>query len=450
MILPVVCIVGRPNVGKSTLFNRIVGEKLALVQDFAGVTRDRHYAATDWGGRSFHLVDTGGFDPQERSGVMAAVRNQCLAAISEADVIVYLMDARQGLLPDDQEIIQLLRQSQKPILWTAGKIDTPDQINGSHELYEFGAEQIFPVSPLHGLGVGDLLDAVIALLPRNENEKQAVSDTETRNGLPVVRLALIGRPNAGKSSLFNRLVGQNRAVVHSTPGTTRDPVDVPFESQGYPFILVDTAGMRRKARIHQAMEHISVLQSIRAIEHAHVACLVCDAAVGIAEQEARLASLVQQRGKTLLIAINKWDLVKNDTEKKKKLADELRRRLRFVAHCPVLRVSALTGNTTSKIGPAALSLFKEAHKRIPTSDLNRWLAEMVDRRSPPSAGRRPIRFYYVTQPMVAPPTFVFSTNHPKSVGASYKRFLANRLRECFGFTGTPLKLKFKQHRKKRK
>jgi GTP-binding protein len=447
--LPIVCIVGRPNVGKSTLFNRIAGRRLALVQDTPGVTRDRHYADVEWRDRSYVLVDTGGFDPLDEESVMAAVRGQCLAAIDEADVIIYLMDAREGLLPDDADIVRLLRRSGKPTVWAAGKVDTKNQEMLAHELYELGADRVFPVSGAHGTGVGDLLDALDERLPRREEEDAEGEEEQGAEGAGgeearPVKLALIGRPNAGKSSLMNRLLGEERSVVHSEPGTTRDPVDVAFEVNGSPFVLVDTAGMRKRPRVIDQTEHLSVLHAIKAMERADVACLVCDGSLGIGEQEARLASLVERRGRGLVVVVNKWDLVREERERKH-LDHQLRRRLRFVEHCPVVRISALTGKGVGRVIPTATRVYEEGRVRVPTSDLNRWLEESIARRSPPSFSGQPISFYYVTQPRVAPPTFVFFVNKPKGVQPPYRRFLANRLREAFGFEGTPLRLFFRAH-----
>ncbi len=442
--IPVVAIVGRPNVGKSTLFNRITGRRTSLVRNEPGVTRDRHYGRADWNGMDFLLIDTGGFDPVDEQGVMSAVRNQCLAAIEEADAIIFVLDVRQGLTGDDQTIADMLRRSDKPVLFAANKADSKDLEIHATEFYSLGAEEIFPVAAAQGRAVGDLLDALVDALRKapapgkNEPETQSIDEA----GQGAIRIALIGRPNAGKSSLLNRLLGEDRAVVHHEPGTTRDPVDVRIERKQGTFVVVDTAGIRRRRVVTEALEHISAIRALKAMERAHVACLVCDASVGVADMEARLASQVWESGRGLVVVLNKWDLVKGQRARKE-IEDQLERRLRFAAHAPVVRTSALTGKKVDEILTAAAAVNEQASRRIATGELNRWLEAVVDHQPPPTFRGKYVKFFYVTQPQTHPPTFIFFTNRPDGIPEPYRRFLSNQLRAAFGFDGTAIRVLFR-------
>jgi len=448
---PIVALVGRPNVGKSTLFNRIVQRRVSIVHDEPGVTRDRHYSDADWVGWNFLLVDTGGFDPTDKEGVMAAVRGQCLAAIEEADVILFVADARQGLTPDDEQIANMLRRSAKPVVWAANKADSPAIEANIGEIYQLGVTKIHPISASAGRGIGDLLDAVaeaISKLPgatrldKQELDRlaeQVSHQDEQDDDQSEVRLALVGRPNAGKSSILNRLTGQDRSVVHDQPGTTRDPVDVRLEHDGRPIVIVDTAGIRRRKYVKEALEHIGALQAIRAMQRAHVACLVCDTTVGVTDQEARLASAIWEAGRALVIVLNKWDLIRSD-EKRSAIKEQIETKLRFASHCPIVRTSALTGRGIQRILPAALDVYQEAGRRIKTAELNQWLAQTLTKRPPASFRGKHVKFYYITQPQTHPPTFILFSNYPQSVTEPYRRFLANQLRDAFGFEGTAIRI----------
>ncbi len=440
MDLPVVAIVGRPNVGKSTLFNRILGKRASLVRDEPGVTRDRHYGRAEWSGWEFLLVDTGGFDPADESGVMAAVRRQVLAAIEEADVLLFLTDARQGPTPDDEEIVGLLRRTSKPVIWAVNKADGPELEAAATEFYALGADQVFPVAAASGRAVGDLLDGVVAGLARAgwTRDRSAARAEDTSR----IRLAIVGRPNAGKSSLLNRLIGEERSVVHPEPGTTRDPVDVPLDTDEGRFLLVDTAGIRRRKYVKEALEHISALRALRVMERAHVVCLVCDASVGIGDLEARLAAQIWEAGRALLLVLNKWDLVAA-REQQSKLQEQISFRLRHVPDVPLVRTSAKTGRGLSRILPAVTRLHERSGHRIATATLNRWLQAIAERQPPPTYHGRQVKLFYVTQPQVRPPTFVFFTNAPEGVPEAYRRFLANRLRGEFGLRGLPIRLLFR-------
>ncbi len=446
---PIVCIVGRPNVGKSTLFNRIIGKRSALVENTPGVTRDRHYASMEHTGRRMLLVDTGGFDPGDKDTIFSAVREQCHIAIEEADVIIHVVDARQGLTPDDEEIASLLRKSGKIVLRAANKVDSKELDVMAHEFFALGADKVFPVSASHGLGVADLLDEVIWEAERigffgAEEAGESLEKKDDSDQEPI-RVALIGRPNAGKSSLMNRLLGEDRALVHDVPGTTRDPVDVVFSANGQEFILVDTAGIRRRKYVKEGMELVAVIHAVRAMERAHVVCLVCDAGLGITEQEARLGAMVQDKGRAVVVLLNKWDKV-TDSTMAEKLQKELEHRLRFISHCPVLKVSALTGKNTSRIPGKVVEVFRKAHTRLATSEINRFLEEIVSRRPPPAFHGKHVRLYYMTQPQVNPPTFVVFVSHPKGITMPYRRYIINRIRETFGFDGTAIRLVVRPHR----
>jgi len=455
---PIVALVGRPNVGKSTLFNRIVRRRVSIVHDQPGVTRDRHYAEADWAGWGFLLVDTGGFDPTDKQGVMAAVRGQCLAAIEEADVILFVADARQGLTPDDEQIADMLRRSDKPVVWAANKADSPMIEANVAEMYQLGVPEIHPIAASGGRGIGDLLDAVVDAVSKipgatrldteatdalAEQGPDVISDQDEDEAKPTeqtpIRLALVGRPNAGKSSILNRLTGEDRSVVHNEPGTTRDPVDVQLVHEGRPIVIVDTAGIRRRKYVKEALEHIGALQAIRAMQRAQVACLVCDATVGVTDQEARLASAIWDAGRALVIVINKWDLVLSN-EQRAAIKEQLETKLRFASHCPIVRTSAKTGRGMKKILPAAIEVFGEAGRRIKTSELNQWLAATITKRPPAAFRGKHVKFYYITQPQTHPPTFILFSNYPQAVTAPYRRFLTNQLRDAFGFDGTAIRI----------
>jgi GTPase len=441
--LPIVALVGRPNVGKSTLFNRLVGRSEAITADEPGVTRDRRYGRVEWAQRSFLLVDMGGLDPLARSGMGALVRAECEAAIVEADLVVLVLDGQEGLVPMDREVARRLRRSGKPTLAAVNKVDAAAHEAAAAEVAELGLASV-AVSAAHGRNTAELLDQVLARLPEAEAAPEA-ADADR------IRLLLVGSPNVGKSSLLNRLLGRMRALVHDQPGTTRDPVDAPIDHPAGRFLLVDTAGIRRHRAVDHDPERFSVLRAIARLSQCDVAVLVVDASRGVAQQEARIAALCEERGCGLLVVLNKWDLCEGDPlVAEREARRQVEERLGFVGHPPVLFVSARSGAGAGEILPRARAVQDERMRRIGTAEVNRLIEEAVARRPPPSRSRgRPLRIYYGAQVESGPPRFVLSCNAPAEVPEAYRRYLVNRLRERFGFVGTPLRLGFRSHREAR-
>lgn len=437
MSKPIVAIVGRPNVGKSTLFNRLVGKRLAITHEVPGTTRDRLYAEAEWGGVSFILVDTGGLELTSGDNLMAQVRAQAQTAIAEADVILFLVDVKDGLTAGDEEVAQVLRRSAKPVLLAVNKADNRARREAAVEFYALGLGDLYPISALHGTGTGDLLDQVVGAFPVEEEEEE----------LEAIKIAIVGRPNVGKSSLLNKILGQERSIVHETPGTTRDAIDTQMEWEGEPVVLIDTAGIRRKGRIERGVEKYSVLRALRAIDRADVVLLLVDAMEGATAQDAHIAGYILEEAKSVVVVVNKWDLVEKDTYTMLIYMEHIRTVLRFLDYVPVLFVSALTGQRVDQVLPTALRVQEERLIRIPTSELNRILQEAAARHAPPSKAGKRLKFYYVTQAAVDPPTFVFFVNDPRLVHFSYERYLENRLREYYGFLGTPLRLSFRKRGK---
>lgn len=434
---PLVAIVGRPNVGKSTLFNRLIRESRAVVSDQPGTTRDRIYGDAHWQGLSFTLVDTGGLVSWGREEVVREVRKQVETALVEADAILFLVDARDGLLAEDQEIANLLRRSHKPVFLVANKAEGKREKMALGEFYALGLGDPYPVSALHGLGMGDLLEALVKALPAAEEGAAA--------GLGI---AIVGRPNVGKSSLLNALVGQKRAIVTSQPGTTRDALDTAMEWKGQPVTLIDTAGIRRRGRIQKGIEEYSVLRALRAIERSQVVFLVMDAQEGILAQDAHLAGFIAEAGKGLIILVNKWDLVPNPRQAQPQYISAIRQALDFVAYAPIYFVSALTGEGISGLLDVAFQVFDEMRRQIPELELSRFLQEAVARHSPPSKAGKKLQLRSVKQVGVEPPTFLFEVNDHRLIHFSYQRYLENRLRQAFDFWGTPIRLKFQTVKKK--
>ena len=428
---PLVAIVGRPNVGKSTLYNRIAGGRPAMVEDKPGVTRDRRYGEADYAGRGFRIVDTGGLDPgAEEGAVQEGVHRQARKALDEADAIIFVVDAREGITPTDRDVADLLRRLGKPILIAANKIDSAKQEQLAGELWELGLGEVFPVSANHGRGMVELLDALLAVLPPAEAAASAPDK--------AVRIAFVGRPNVGKSSLVNRLLGEDRVLVHDAPGTTTDPVDTPFEVAGKRYILVDTAGIRRKARIDEPTEKIAVSMALGQLERTDVAILVIDAEAGPVEQDARIAGAIEDAGRAAVIALNKSDLVGEDA--RKRLVKAIGETMPFLAFAPVRFSSAKTGAGVVDLIAAAAGAWDEHGKRIPTGELNRFFQEVCETHPPPTFRSKPVRIYYISQPAAHPPTFVLWANRPELVHHAYRRFLVNQLRARFGFAGSPIRI----------
>ncbi|MGH2452910.1 MAG: ribosome biogenesis GTPase Der [bacterium] len=431
MSLPVVAIVGRPNVGKSELFNRLLRRRLAIVEETPGLTRDRLYAETDWSGRAFTLVDTGGLISGPAEALAADVRRQTLRAVEEADVLLFVVDARAGLLPEDAEVAGIVRQARRPVLLVANKVDDPKHESGMYEFHGLGLGAPLPVSALHGHGTGDLLDEVVALLP----PPGAVEPERTST-----RVAVVGRPNVGKSSLVNAVLGTDRVLVAETPGTTRDAVDTPLTYAGRPFVFVDTAGLRRRARVGDRIERFSVTRTRTALARADVAVLVLDATAAMADQDQRIAREIADAGRGLVIALNKWDLIPSDSRIRATLDRRVVHALRFVAFAPVVRVSATAGAGIDELLGAVGRVADAYVTRVPTGPLNRAV-ETAEAATPPPAdpaGRR-IKILYATQAQTAPPTVVLFVNDPRLMPPAYLRYLERSLRETFPLEGTPIR-----------
>jgi GTP-binding protein len=444
--LLVLSLVGRPNVGKSSLFNRLVGGRPALVEDMPGVTRDRRYGVCDWGPSRFRVVDTGGLDPKA-AGILAAMRSQTLRAVDEADVLVLVLDAAEGVTAVDEDVADLLRRTGKPILVAVNKVDSSLRDSALAEGYALGFEQVFGVSASHGRGVAELLDAAVTALGAG-TETAAAGDTKAEDEAPI-RIAFVGKPNAGKSSLVNRLLGEERVLVHDQPGTTRDPIDTPFRAGDREFVLVDTAGLRRRRAIDTQTEAVAAKMARDQIVRADVVALVIDATLGATAEDAKLASFIEESGRASLVILNKMDLVRRaDTDRRISDAREV---LDFVGYAPFLPMSAFTGRGVGTIPDIAAKVFGEWSRRVATSELNKNFEEIVARRLPPSgpAGKH-IKLYFITQADIRPPTFFVSTNLPSAVGHPYRRYLVNQLRQAYGFEGSPLRLALRAHRSKRK
>jgi GTP-binding protein len=448
--LPLVALVGRPNVGKSSLFNRLVGGRPALVENVPGVTRDRRYGVTDWGPSQFRVVDTGGLDPSAE-GILGAMRQQTLRALDEADLVVFVVDAREGVTAVDADVAKVLHRSGRPVLIAANKVDSDRGEVGVAEAFSLGFPEVFSVSASHGRGVSTLLDAVVSKLPppkacRTPGLAGAPQPAGAET-TPALRLAFVGKPNVGKSSLVNCLLGEERVLVHDEPGTTRDPIDTPFSFAGREYVLVDTAGMRRRRAIDTLTEHVAAKMARDQLERCDVAALVIDARMGATAEDARLASLIEDSGRAALVVLNKKDLVGRGAIDAK--VESTRETLSFLSYAPVLMTSAVTrGGVVSILGEAA-RVFEQASRRVTTGELNQ-LVEQIIAHKPPPAGRggRHVRIYYATQAGVRPPTFFVSTNHPAEVAYPYRRFLVNQLRKAYGFEGTPVRLMFRAHRQK--
>ena len=428
-----VALVGRPNVGKSTLFNRLVGKRSAIVESFPGVTRDRHVGHSHYKGYSFIVIDTRGFEPDAETSLLQQMRLQSQMAVEEADLAVLVVDAREGWIPADVEIFQSLSRSGKPILVAANKADVPQIDDQSVDFYHLGTEQVFPISAAHGRGIGELLDAASQLINLNE-EKPNQADEE------LIKVAVVGKPNAGKSSLVNALLGEKRMIVDSVPGTTRDPVDSLCSFRNQQFLLVDTAGIRRKGRVSQKVETYSVVAALKAIERADVALLVLDSSEMVTEQVMRIAGYVMDRARALVVVLSKWDLVDPRQLSQKKAERLVFEKLNFIDFAPLVTVSALKGERMDRIFRLIQKVHAQYHRRIKTSDLNSVMQLISQRHPPPAKSGRPTKIYYSNQVSVAPPSFVFMTNHPEKTNFSYERYVTNQLRHYFGFEGTPLQL----------
>jgi GTP-binding protein len=425
---PVVALVGRPNVGKSALFNRIVGGHSAIVSEEAGTTRDRHFGRAEWNGRSFWIVDTGGLPDNTREAIDGEIRKQVLEAMAEADLLAFVVDAQAGVHPNDAKVLDLLRASDKPWMVIANKVDDPASTD-FYEFYRLGAGEPVPVSATNGKGSGDLLDALAELLPESDE-----AETE------AIRVAVVGRPNVGKSSLVNRMLGEERLVVSEIAGTTRDAIDTPFKYHGRDFIFVDTAGLRRQAKIDDGIEFYSSLRTRRAIERADVCILVIDAVEGLHNQDLKIATMAWDSGRALIVVVNKWDLKEKENNTAAKFEKEIVEKVPYLGFVPFVFTSALTGQRVTRLFDLVLQVEAEREKRISTSDINDTLQSLLARRQPPQAAGREIKLNYATQVETSPPTIAVFGNHPDLVQEHYIRFLHNGFRAAYGFTGNPLNI----------
>lgn len=431
MSKPIVAVVGRPNVGKSTLFNRIANKRVSIVEDMPGVTRDRIYVDAEWLNHEFTMIDTGGIELESTDKIFTSMRHQAQLAIDEADVILFVVDAKDGLTSADEDVARILRTSRKPILLAVNKVDNPKASNEIYEFYNLGLGDPIPISAANALNLGDLLDSVVAALPK---------DTSAQDESDVIKVAFIGRPNVGKSSLVNALLGEERVIVSDVPGTTRDAIDTYFIKGDTRYIFIDTAGMRRKAKIDEAVERYSVIRSLRAVDRADVVLVLIDAVDGVTEQDKKIAGYAHEAGKAIVIVVNKWDLVEKDDKTTLRFTEAIRNELAFMQYAPVLFISALTKQRVHRVGELVKFVADQHAMRIATSVLNQVIEDAAAINPPPSESGRRLKIYFTTQASVKPPTIVFFVNDPEIMHFSYLRYLENKLREAFGFEGTPLKL----------
>jgi GTP-binding protein len=438
---PIIAIVGRPNVGKSTFFNRLVGQRKAIVEDQPGVTRDRNYAEASYEDYPFILVDTGGFEPASSDRLQQQIKEQVEVAIQEADLILFLMDGREGLNPTDEEIAGYLRKVTKPTFYVVNKIDGMKQEDAVPDFYRLGVSPFYSISAEHGRGIGDLMDEVIKVLPSTSPERERIEEG--------VRVAIVGRPNVGKSSLLNKLIGRPRAIVDSTPGTTRDTLDTLLLHEGRRYVFIDTAGIRRKSRVTERVEKYSAIRALKSLERCDVALVLIDGFEGLTEQDARIAEFAEESGRALILVVNKWDLVQKETRTMEDYKERIRREMKTLDYVPVLFISALTGQRASRIFQGIDEVIAEHRKRVTTGELNTWLREAVQSYLPPAFRNRPVKLLFISQVSVAPPTFVLFVNEPQGLGESYRRYLLRRLRDRYGFSGTPLRLFIKKRRKEK-
>lgn len=427
-----VAIVGRPNVGKSTLFNRIIGKRISIVADEPGITRDRIYGEAEWNGKKFRLIDTGGLEPKSKDVILNQIKNQVNFAIENSDIILFVVDANTGLTPSDEDVALILRRSNKKVILVVNKIDNFENIHNSYEFYQLGFQDPVPISASHGKAVGDLLDKITDSM----GDKTLQEKNED-----ITKIAVVGRPNVGKSSIVNSILGQNRVIVSNIPGTTRDAVDTYFEAKGKKMVLIDTAGIRRKSRVKEDIEYYSNIRAFSAIRRADVVLLVLDATLGIAEQDKKIAGLAHEAGKATIIILNKWDLVKKDSSLADRYIEMIRTELAFLHYAPILFVSAKTGKRLHQIIEKVDYVAAQHSLKVKTSILNDLVEEATAVVEPPSIKGRRLKIYYAVQFGIKPPTFAFYINDPKLFHFSYARYLENQLRDVFGFEGTPIVIK---------
>lgn len=432
---PLVAVVGRPNVGKSTLFNKLVGKRVSIVEDVEGVTRDRLYCDTDWCGKAFTLIDTGGLDVRSDDEMLSHIREQAKVAVDIADCILFVVDGRAGVTSNDREVASFLRRSGKPIVLAVNKLDN-NEVDKTYDFYELGIGEPFAVSAVQGKGLGDLLDAVTEHLPEFDGEGED----------DVLDIAIVGKPNAGKSSLTNKILGYDRVIVSNIAGTTRDAIDTPFERDGVRYNLIDTAGIRKKSSVDRGVEQYSVLRALAAVRRADVIFVVIDSADGVTEQDVKICGYVHEQGKPSVIVMNKWDAVEKDTHTSAIMTKQLAAQLKFMDYFVAVYVSAMTGQRVEKLLAEARNVYEQASRRVATSVLNDVVRDAILAVEPPSDNGRRLKVLYATQSDVCPPTFVFFVNDEKLVHFSYRRYLENSLRKAFEFRGTPIRLVFRNRR----
>ncbi|MBR6499184.1 MAG: ribosome biogenesis GTPase Der [Clostridia bacterium] len=439
MARPLVAVVGRPNVGKSTFFNKMSGKRIAIVEDTPGVTRDRVYADCEWLTHKFTLIDTGGIDPHSDDPLLKQMRRQAEIAIDTADVIVFFTDGKQGVTADDETVADLLRRSGKPVVLAVNKIDSPKQLADVYDFYSLGMGDPIGVSSLNLLNLGDLLDQIVSYFPEEEAEEEEDK---------AISIAVVGKPNVGKSSLVNRILGEERVMVSDIAGTTRDAVDTRFKDGDDEYVIIDTAGIRRKRAIeYQSLERFSVVRSFAAIDRCDVALLLIDAKEGISEQDTKIAGYIDEAGKPAIIIINKWDALEKETNTLDKFTKDVREKLKFMEYAPILSISALTGQRVNRVLETVKSVYAQASRRITTGLLNDILQDAQQAMQPPATNGRRLKIYYATQSVTNPPTFVLFVNDETLMHFSYKRFLENRFRQAFGFEGTPLRFVLRERGK---
>jgi len=431
----IVAIVGRPNVGKSTLFNRIIGKRISIVHDKPGVTRDRIYGETDWNGKRFTLIDTGGIEPSSNDIILKQMKRQVDFAIDTADLILFMVDAKEGVTSSDLDVAQMLRRSGKPVILVVNKVDNRSNSFENYEFYQLGFEDPLFISASHGLAIGDLLDRITGYIEKHDQ----VQDEDD-----ITKVAIVGRPNVGKSSLLNAILGEERVIVSDIPGTTRDAIDTYFQVDGKKMIFIDTAGIRRKSRINEDIEYYSILRAIGAINRADMVLMVLDATQDISEQDKRIAGIAHEAGKGVIIVVNKWDLVEKDTYTTEKFNEKIRKEFAFMQYAPIIYVSAKTGQRINRILKMINSVMENYTLRVKTSLLNDLISEATAITEPPTIKGKKLKIFYAVQTDIKPPTFVFFINDNNLFHFSYVRYLENTLRQAFGFEGTPIKIKSRQ------
>jgi GTPase len=450
---PLVALVGRPNVGKSTLFNRLIGERMAVTDEIPGTTRDRIQSDTDWNGVEFKVVDTGGIEVYQPKGTrdirplaegsiefIEQIKAQALMAVEDADVVVMLVDARHGATAADEEVAEILRRTQKPVLVAANKLDDLKNNDSALEFYSLGVNKVIPISAMHGIGVGDLLDAVVeAIQHRPRTAQDDIDDQEQ------LKIAIVGRPNVGKSSLLNRLIGEERVIVSPIAGTTRDAIDTEIKWHGQDVTLIDTAGIRKRGKVEPGVEKFSVLRSMRAIERADVSLLMIDAQDGVTEQDEHIAGYIDDAHKSVVIVVNKWDAIEKDNLTTHLFTQQIRNKLHFIPYAPILFVSVLTGQRIHEVLETAYRVWEARFQRVPTGELNRIVRAATEKHTPPLKSGKRLKFFYAAQVNVNPPVFLFHVNDARGIHFSYKRFLENQIREEYPFEGTPIRLSFREN-----